>query len=65
MNSVSRAGVGMYASILMLILQMIGVDADEGMVTEVVIAITTLISFAVWTYGQVDRKDLSFGLFRK
>jgi hypothetical protein len=61
---ISKAGVGMYATMIVALLHLIGVDVDEGMITEAVLAFATLISFGIWVYGQFDRKDLKFGLFR-
>ena len=55
----------MYASLVVVLLNLFGVDADEGQVTEVLLAVATLASFAMWAYGQVARKDLSLGLWRK
>ena len=55
----------MYAVIIVGLFQMIGIDADEGQITEALLAIATLISFATWVWGQLSRKDLDWGLFRK
>jgi hypothetical protein len=61
---ISKAGVGMYATMIVALLHIIGLDVDEGMITEAILAFATLISFGVWIYGQVARTDLKFGLFR-
>lgn len=55
----------MYATALVYLLHMFGLDFDEGAATELVLAVLTMVSFAVWVYGQLDRKDLKLGLFRK
>lgn len=65
MTKYSVGGVGMYAVIIVGLFQMIGIDADEGQITEALLAIATLISFATWVWGQLSRKDLDWGLFRK
>jgi hypothetical protein len=62
---VSKAGVGMYATMIVALLHIVGIDADEGTVTEVIMAGVTLITFSVWVWGQLSREDLKFGLFRK
>jgi hypothetical protein len=64
-NNVSKAGVGMYVTGVMLVLHFIGIDVDEAMVTEVILSIGTIASFALWVWGQLERKDLRFGLFRE
>lgn len=64
-ENVSKAGVGMYVTGIMLVFNFFGIDVDEGVVTEVVLSIITLVSFALWVWGQLDRKDLEGGLFRK
>ena len=65
MSSISTAGVGMYASLVVGILSLIGIDADEGMVTETILAGVQLVAFIVWFWGQIQRKDLTWGLFRR
>lgn len=65
MTNVSTAGIGMYASLIVTLCQLFGLDVDEGLITEVILAGITLVSFFVWAYGQITRKDLKFGLFRK
>ena len=65
----SKAGVGMYASAFAVALQTIfrafGIDFDEGVLTELFLAVFTVVSISFWIYGQIDRKDLSYGIFRK
>lgn len=65
MKGVSTGGVGMYATLIVAILTFLGVDVDEGMATEFVYAIWGVLSFVIWVYGQLNRKDLKYGLFRK
>lgn len=65
MQNTSLGGVGMYATMIVMVLHWVGIDADEGMVTETLLAFATLVTFAVWAYGQFRRRDLKFGLFRK
>jgi hypothetical protein len=45
--AISKAGVGMYATIIVGVLHVIGFDFDEAMVTEVLLALATIISFSV------------------
>lgn len=61
----SVAGVGMYASLIVGLLSFIGIDADEGVVTETILAGAQIVSFAVWMWGQFQRKDLTLGILRK
>jgi hypothetical protein len=65
MTKYSISGVGMYAAIIVSVLRLAGVDVDEGQVTEAILAAATIISFAVWTWGQINRSDLDWGIFRK
>jgi amino acid permease len=63
--NVSKAGVGMYVTLIMAVLQILGVDIDEGTVTEVIMAGITVVSAIVWIYGQLSRSDLVLGLMRR
>jgi hypothetical protein len=63
--AISKAGVGMYATIIVGVLHVIGFDVDEAMVTEVLLALATIISFSVWAWGQFMRKDLKYGIIRE
>jgi hypothetical protein len=64
-KNISTAGVGMYATMLVALLHTMGVDADEGMVTEAIMGAIAIVTFATWIYGQLSRKDLSLGIFRR
>lgn len=62
----SKAGVGaLLVTVLVLILPMLGIEAKEDGIMEVVDAIGTVAGFVLLVWGQVDRKDLNMGLFRK
>ena len=62
----SKAGVGAVIVTLMeVVLPLIGLDSQEGTAANVVDAVATLVGFALLLYGQFDRKDLEYGLFRK
>jgi uncharacterized membrane protein YfcA len=63
--AISKAGVGMYATMVVALLHIIGVDVDEGVVTEVLLALATIATFSVWAYGQFARKDLKYGIIRE
>lgn len=64
-NTVSKAGVGMYVTAIVVLLNLIGIDVDEGLVTEAVMGVIAIVGLLAWVYGQFDRKDLKLGLFRK
>ena len=55
----------MYVTLIMALLQILGVDIDEGTVTEVIMAGITVVSAIVWIYGQLSRSDLVLGLMRR
>lgn len=65
MLPVSKAGVGVYSFLLILIAHYFGVDLDEGTATEIALSTGKVGSFILLIWGQLSRKDLSFGLFRK
>lgn len=64
-NNKSRTGVGMAVFTITGILSLFGFDVEEGQVTEAVISVLNLASFVLMIWGQVDRKDLVWGLWRK
>jgi hypothetical protein len=63
--TVSKAGVGMYATAIVSLLHMVGFDVDEGMVTEFLMALVTIVTLSVWAWGQFARKDLKYGIIRE
>jgi len=64
-TTISKAGVGMYIAIVATLLRTFGLDLDEGIFTEAIIAILQGIGAVLWIIGQFTRKDLSWGVFRK
>lgn len=65
MQKVSTSGVGMWAFIIVSVLQLLGVETDTNTIEGVIVSGITIVSFAVWMWGQLSRKDLKFGLLRK
>ena len=69
-NSVSKAGIGgglvtlLYA-VLPLLDSFFGIKIPESDVQAFATAIGTIIGFVLLVWGQIDRKDLKFGLLRK
>jgi hypothetical protein len=55
----------LYTFVLVLVARWFGIDLDEGDATEIITSSITLISFILLIWGQLARKDLMFGLFRK
>ena len=64
-TKVSKAGTGMYITALSGILTIIGIDIDEGLLTEAFIAVLQGAGALLWVYGQIARKDMEWGMFRK
>jgi hypothetical protein len=64
-TSISKAGLGMYITVIVGFLHAVGVDFDGGTLTEAVFAILEGIGAILWIVGQLFRKDLSWGIFRK
>ena len=55
----------MYATLIVSVLQVVGIYVDVNMITETILAVLQLAAFATWAYGQFARKDLSAGIVRK
>jgi uncharacterized protein (DUF697 family) len=64
-KNTSVAGTGMFVVALMALFQLVGIDLTESFAEEVVQATVTVIGFVLWTYGQLRRQDLKYGLLRK
>lgn len=65
MSTVSLTGVGAIITILNTILPLVGIDLPDGALEGVVDAVVTLVGFGLLIYGQLRRKDLEYGIFRK
>ena len=64
-SNTSMAGTGVAITLIMLAIKLLGLDIDEGQVTEVVTSGGQVVGFVLLVIGQVKRKDLKFGLLRK
>lgn len=65
-KSTSKAGVGLWITILTLIIQMFGLDISDQQIIEAVHAAAQVAGFVLLVWGQLDRTDLTFfGLMRK
>lgn len=60
----SKGGVSM-AVFIISIFSIFGFEVPEEMVENAVMGVVAILSLAGWIYGQIDRSDLKFGLFRK
>lgn len=64
MNKISKAGLGMYITLISFILSSVfGLDQNEA--TEAITNLFIGIGSILWIVGQITRKDLDFGLLRK
>ena len=61
----SMAGSGLVVSVLVFGAKFLGLDLDEGTITEGVANILAAVGFVLLVWGQLRRKDLNWGLFRK
>ena len=61
MTHISKNGV----ALILFVASITGLNIEEAMAENVVLAITTLVSFALMVVNQLDRKDLKWGLLRK
>lgn len=64
-SSVSMTGTGVAIYALMTVLAYFGVSLSEGDVAKVVEQALSVFSFVLMVYGQLRRKDLNYGVFRK
>ena len=64
-SNLSKAGVGMYVVVIASILQVLGLNLGSERLTEAVLIAIDGAGAVLWIAGQILRKDLSWGLFRK
>lgn len=58
-------GVGAVVTIVVLVLKMLGIEVAETDVERSVEGFIAIVGVLALIYGQIRRKDLKFGLFRK
>ncbi len=63
--STSRTGVGMLVFILTSLASLLGLDVDNGQITEASVGLLNFVSLILMLWGQFDRKDLKWGIWRK
>lgn len=64
-TNISKAGLGMYVLLLVNLLAAIGINFDANELTEAIYLILNGIGAFLWLLGQMLRKDLYWGIFRK
>jgi uncharacterized membrane protein len=65
-TKVSKAGLGMYIVVITNVIgYLLGVNLDVNTTTDAVFYILNAIGAVLWLIGQLSRKDLNFGIFRK
>lgn len=50
---------------ILTVVALIGLDVPEQLLEDAVTGAVALFALAVWVWGQIDRKDLKWGIFRK
>lgn len=65
MTNVSMAGTGLLVMLIEVLLKILGVEVPEGGVAENINNVVMVVGFVLLIVGQVRRKDLKFGIFRK
>ncbi len=66
MNNISMTGVGaLVVTILVVVLPIFGVVADQGTITSGVESVVKALGFILLIAGQARRPDLKFGMIRK
>lgn len=65
-SNLSKAGLGVtIVTVLNFVFPMIGVEVPEGSTAAFIESMGNVLGFILLVYGQIDRKDLNMGLFRK
>jgi|JI8StandDraft_1071087.scaffolds.fasta_scaffold00207_37 uncharacterized membrane protein len=65
LTSISKAGSGTVVLLLGAVLQMFGIEYSSEQLEIAINGFMAFVGFALLVWGQLDRKDLKFGLFRK
>lgn len=65
MNTVSMTGTGLLIFVIEVILHALELTPEPGTAAHVANGLVVVASFVALVYGQVRRKDLHWGLFRK
>lgn len=63
--NVSMAGTGAVITVLVMLFKLLGIEVAEADVQKIVEGIVALVGISTLVLGQLRRKDLSYGLFRK
>lgn len=61
----SKAGIGAIMLIIQAIGRLLGIDLPDTTIVQVTEAIWTIVEFVLLIWGQLGRKDLVAGIFRK
>jgi len=61
---ISKAGSGV-AFFIMSVLFAFGFEVPDELVENAVAGVIAILSLILMVWGQIDRKDLKWGLFRK
>lgn len=64
-TTISKAGIGLYTVVVVNLLRLVGVEIEEGTLTEAIYYVLNAFGAILFVIGQVSRKDLSWGIFRK
>ena len=58
--------IGGLIALIMFVVQMLGLDLDEGMVTELITLVFQLVGILVAIYGRITAKaEIAVGVFKK
>ena len=64
-NSVSMAGTGVVITLIESVLKLFGIDFPDGSVGQAVNGAVAILGLVLLVVGQLRRKDLNMGFFRK
>ena len=60
----SKAGIGIAVLLISGALRYFGIEADEGSVLALATLFVDVVATTMVVFGQLDRQDLSMGVFR-
>ena len=65
-KNLSKAGLGIaLIAVLKVIFPFFGIEVPEESLVQAVEAVGVVLGFILMVYGQLDRKDLTMGIYRK
>lgn len=64
-TNISMTGLGGLITIVFTVLRLFGIEVPDEAAAKLTEAVATIIGIALLVYGQLRRKDVEYGIFRK